>query len=378
MNRKTKQTIVFIFSALSLAASTPKERLAEKLFSIYELYNQAPESEEIDQALKELDHNFPDPSDIVREAESKNWGNPSPDRIKAINSIGRVIEPYAAMLADLAYKRGGVNRHRAERFIWFLPPNEANKSVLLEVSEDNPSAFRALFQTGMFDKEVRQAFVQNLKDDKPFESRWRFAQLSAEWGLPEAIPTYKDALSMPFDPTQISFVGQIPAEDGRSGLSFYRLASTAAAHLGSEGQSLLPLLRKRFKEIQASFPDRYNVLTAGMAMGVEVLEGKIEQQLETVINGRGAINLIYGYKPIPHDELRRHAMGIVESRSTEEIVETVENVTPSEPANAEPGEADMPEEPSEEPDEKSSNWWLWLIGLLVVVGGLAVVVRRKI
>ena len=34
-------------------------------------------------------------------------------------------------------------------------------------------------------------------------------------------------------------------------------------------------------------------------------------------------------------------------------------------------------EPSEEPVEQTSNWWLWLIGLFVVVGGLAVVVRRK-
>ena len=32
---------------------------------------------------------------------------------------------------------------------------------------------------------------------------------------------------------------------------------------------------------------------------------------------------------------------------------------------------------SEEPVEESSQSWLWLIGLLVVIGGLAVVVRRK-
>ncbi|MDQ8208243.1 hypothetical protein QEH52_12035 [Coraliomargarita sp. SDUM461003] len=33
-------------------------------------------------------------------------------------------------------------------------------------------------------------------------------------------------------------------------------------------------------------------------------------------------------------------------------------------------------EPSEEP-EQSSQWWLWLVGALVVLGGLVVVVRRK-
>jgi hypothetical protein len=34
-------------------------------------------------------------------------------------------------------------------------------------------------------------------------------------------------------------------------------------------------------------------------------------------------------------------------------------------------------EPSEEPVEKSSNWWLWLIGAVVAVGSIALVVRRK-
>jgi hypothetical protein len=34
-------------------------------------------------------------------------------------------------------------------------------------------------------------------------------------------------------------------------------------------------------------------------------------------------------------------------------------------------------EPSEEPDEKPSNWWLCLVGLLVVVGGVGLLLRRK-
>jgi hypothetical protein len=31
----------------------------------------------------------------------------------------------------------------------------------------------------------------------------------------------------------------------------------------------------------------------------------------------------------------------------------------------------------EEPAEKSSNWWLWLVGVVVVVGGVGLVLRRK-
>ncbi|MDQ8208248.1 hypothetical protein QEH52_12060 [Coraliomargarita sp. SDUM461003] len=40
-------------------------------------------------------------------------------------------------------------------------------------------------------------------------------------------------------------------------------------------------------------------------------------------------------------------------------------------------EVETPTEPIEEPTEPSSNWWLWLIGVLVVVGGLGLVLRRK-
>lgn len=34
-------------------------------------------------------------------------------------------------------------------------------------------------------------------------------------------------------------------------------------------------------------------------------------------------------------------------------------------------------EPSEDPVEQSSNWWLWLIGAAVVVGGIGLIIRHK-
>jgi len=34
-------------------------------------------------------------------------------------------------------------------------------------------------------------------------------------------------------------------------------------------------------------------------------------------------------------------------------------------------------ETAEEDVEQSPNWWLWLVGVLVVVGGLGLALRRK-
>ena len=59
-----------------------------------------------------------------------------------------------------------------------------------------------------------------------------------------------------------------------------------------------------------------------------------------------------------------------------EAVQVVEEATPPEPAIEEPAEV-APVEVAEETPEQSSQWWLWLVGALVVVGGLGLVLRRK-
>lgn len=62
--------------------------------------------------------------------------------------------------------------------------------------------------------------------------------------------------------------------------------------------------------------------------------------------------------------------------SVEEVAKAVEEVTAPEPVTEEPAEV-VVARPSEEPAEQSSNWWLWLIGAVIVVGGLGLVIRRK-
>lgn len=62
--------------------------------------------------------------------------------------------------------------------------------------------------------------------------------------------------------------------------------------------------------------------------------------------------------------------------AVEEVAEVIEEFTPSERAIEEPAEV-VATESSEEPAEQSSRWWLWLIGAMVVVGGIGLAVRRK-
>ncbi len=105
---------------------------------------------------------------------------------------------------------------------------------------------------------------------------------------------------------------------------------------------------------------------------------------------------IYGKRDQRLDELRQAAhakrlasLGIKgtneeskaeEARATShevsEVVEVVEEASAPDLAIKESAEV-VTVEPSEEPAEQSSNWWLWLIGAVVVVGGIGLVARRK-
>ena len=59
-----------------------------------------------------------------------------------------------------------------------------------------------------------------------------------------------------------------------------------------------------------------------------------------------------------------------------EAVEVAQEVEQSEPAKEESAEVARVEVVEETP-EQSSQWWLWLVGALVVVGGLGLALRRK-
>lgn len=56
------------------------------------------------------------------------------------------------------------------------------------------------------------------------------------------------------------------------------------------------------------------------------------------------------------------------------VAEVVEEVAAPELAIEEAREA---AEPTEEDVEQPSNWWLWLIGVVVIVGGIGLIARRK-
>ena len=75
--------------------------------------------------------------------------------------------------------------------------------------------------------------------------------------------------------------------------------------------------------------------------------------------------------------LRNDESSTEQSSVVEEVAKVIEEVTAPEPAiEEEPAEV-VVAEAVEEDVEQSSNWWLWLVGAVVVIGGFLKVRRKK-
>ena len=76
------------------------------------------------------------------------------------------------------------------------------------------------------------------------------------------------------------------------------------------------------------------------------------------------------------ENFKQVASGIPSAPPVEETVETVEEITAPEPSTEAPAKV-VVAEPIEENLEQSPNWWLWLVGAVVVIGGILKVCRKK-
>lgn len=317
-------------------------------------------------ALMELS-NTHYPIDWIREIPSDNWAAPSEERVTRIEEIGRAIAGSENALVEIAFDRelsGAVNSS-ARKFLYYAPPSANLKSLLLSKTDQSTEAYRLLFETGLFDAEIRSKFVKGLEPSSPSSLRLERADMAVEWGLSEALPVYTEMLQKPFDPAKVSFVGQIPAEDAGGSLSGYRVAAQAAMHLGDVGKALLPLIKQRFAEIQAAFPDKHQALTGNLIAAIDVLEGRRRPPIHAAINGRGAIKSMRGLSPVA-----------LASDSTLALPRSVASTsTPSDSAESRPTEASSP---SRAEAKSPSGFPIVPVAIVaVLIAGIALYVRRR-
>lgn len=86
------------------------------------------------------------------------------------------------------------------------------------------------------------------------------------------------------------------------------------------------------------------------------------------------------YVKIPPDSAtengsKQHSPPVTQQEASS-VSKVIEEVSAPEPTVEDPAEV-VVTEPIEEDVEQSSNWWLWLIGAVVLVGGIGLTLRRK-
>jgi hypothetical protein len=358
-------SFVLVMLVVSGAASHAAMDLSGFEKTLMELQRESaadPNGSSVRELLRKLDANY-NPSRWISEVPSPDMASPSAERLERINQIARTIAPYESVLVTLGFDKSlGSDAQRAVDFLWYTAPSPALKQRLIDAADRNPTAYRVLFETGMFDSQVRSKFVEGLAASAPKYLREQRAAMAVDWGLVEALPVYLEMLRKPFDPQTISFVGHIPAESANGTLGGYRLASQAAMYLGSNGTILLPLLKQRYSEIQASFPDKGEVLTGNLKAAVDVLEGKRHPRVRAAINGRGALNLSRGHAPISH--CAETGQQFTRRPATEDDPMLMRNVPAPIPP---PGVAiSHPQQPAP---------WGWIVGAIffLIVAGVSIV-----
>lgn len=249
------------------------------------------------------------------------------------DEIRTKIEAIRPEIMDLVYSEVPGERFYGAQFLRYLEVDtevEESLYLLLEDTDNQKTALDAIFDYDLDTTDLRNELVQGLSQNQEEASQSRFgmkAELWAgRWGLTEAA----DDLML------------LVEENYQKKGKINRTALKSIKELGESAFSLLPrlqsLLERRLSDGDADFRE------------IEAL--------------RYAISSVS--RGLPKE---------VEATASNSA-NSIEGITAPKPAIEEPAGV-VVAEPIEKPAEQSSNWWLWLVGLLVVVGGIGLAVRRK-
>ena len=232
-------------------------------------------------------------------------------------------------------------------------------------------------KSDVFSSERKKALFEGLgvKDKIKYDSaHWAALLVEARQDNQEALEVILNDLkekdeSYIMDHTQVvedlGFVRQAAAVDLLVQYLFSEKGSPSQPIQGGTDYGITPLASRAVKALTLAlvdFPHDY--------WDENVFWDDVEEARAYIKNYKGEWRIIGKWEP------QRSVAETPSVSSEPAVAETSEAIKPPEPAIEEPVELTIAE-PPEPSAEQSSNWWLWLIGLLVVVGGLTVVVRRK-
>lgn len=162
------------------------------------------------------------------------------------------------------------------------------------------------------------------------------------------------------------------------------LALTALASMNYNQPETIRLIRDTLGKTQHAQNYR---LAAEMALKWELTDliPQIRQRVQSDNTNvqRASESILERFELLITEEAEEPVVEVAPAPVVEEVAEVIEEVTAPEPATKEPAEL-VVTEPIQEDVEQSPNWtawladrWLWLIGAVVVVGGVFLLRPRK-
>ena len=251
--------------------------------------------------------------------------------------IALAMEPLREFIYGMVRSGDEIEESYGVRYLTYLTPTDESMNLLYSVGQSESSeAFVALdtiFKMGWDTPELRNELIKNLqlKASGELAHGGKAEVYGGEWNLEEGIPFYIEIFQTRFSKEKLI---------DRNSLKQLRQLNDF-----TDARSVLPILLSIAEQINLeNYPDHFAI-----------------RDLKKTIISLGGV--------WPEDKAESEPVA-------KEVAEVIEEVTAPEPAIEEPAEV-VVAAPIKEDVEQSPNWWLWLVGMVAVVGGILKVCRKK-
>lgn len=312
-------------------------------------------------------------SRVLYEATSTDWANPSPERRAVIDRVQRAIAPYNPVLSSLGFRRDGESSTLANQSLTLLKytrPDEnlarALREHLAQPLNQSGPATELLFEHRLLNDSDKRTILEQFAAEQDVEKRIGRALGLSRMGMPEAVPVLAELLSVPFTMEGTGSNTGVGMTENNA-LMGYKKAIEAIQYLGTSAKPLLPLLKQRMQEIEATLPpsekQRY---LSNLQVAVDQAEGKRPAKAPVAMNSSGPL----GAASQPQQEPSPAPTSVPIERLPPSTPVPTATPAPSSPALA-PAESPAPV------IERKSPVWPWLVGILALVVIVAVALKRR-
>lgn len=342
---------IFLFASASQIAGSPTDSIAASLEQLRQRATQTKDKWNDGDVAAKIVRSI---QTYISNADSNSWANPSPERLKRIEAIGKVIEPYTDVLIDLGTptltQQGNPN---ALSILYYATPTDQLRHRLVTLAEvKNPrgaarDAYSILINLGLDTPKIRDSIVEKLSKyvneyETPYAAELLYG--AREWRIPELLPFYRQLLQREYKSKDQQY-------------SVVRLVAESVIGMGAVAEPVLPLLRKSLEQMKREKVDFRDINV--IAESIRSIEQEKRNAPLLAMNGSGPLCP----EPTPLAKSSTAASEATTPAPTATPAPTIAPITQS------PAPAPTPEpkaSPQPKPAKPTNTLPLWIWGIAAI------------